>query len=479
MSSCASNSDVRYCYFYSFYSAGLITPALWKCNITVRIGFLSVLYSFLLCSNTHSVNAQENDLTKIPPQVRMIRVFGGTDETLPPIAVLSEPTRKSTVSPTFGEKSVTIEMDVQSGLPPSLYAIFVHCSADWNEDNNIFLNEITLRTSNIDWRSAPATSRYYTYRGSLSVPNSQVNFKVGGNWKAKFYDYNNDGVLFAEAHFFVVDPAAECVVDVYGDLYEPDMKVGISAFTIEAQVQAIRSIMDNQVQTVVLYRNNRWYEPITISQVSSLEKSNDYRKYIPNTLVSGFGGFGKRFRVEKLPAENDYRILDMNNLALFPRGTAPVRLSFADLRRSGGYYQRADDGAMTTRYTSLYDDEYVLVEFVLDPESRPTDEDVFVAGSFNSWQPDANWQMYYDEHERLYKLRQWVRRGRHNYLYGTGKFNSDTRKFDKISYEEFEGNTNASPHTFIGLVYYREFNYGGYDTIIGVGAGNSLGRVTR
>jgi len=434
----------------------------------------------LLWAIVPSITGQEkSDLTKIPPQVRLIRVYGGSDESLPPIAMLSEPTRRSSVSPIFGEKTVTIEMDIQSNLPPSLYAVFVHCAADWSEDNNVFLNEITLRTSNIDWRSAPASSRYYTYRGSLSVPNSQVNFKVGGNWKAKFYDYSNDGVVFAEARFFVIDPAAECAVDVYGDLYEPEMKVGISAFTVEAQVQTIRNVLDNQVQTVVLYRNNRWQEPITISQISSLESSNDYRKYPPRTMVSGFGGIGKRFRAEKLPAENDYRILDMNNLALFPRVTAPIRLQFADLRRRVGYFYRADDGAMTTRFTSVYDDDYVIVEFILDPENIQSDNDVFVAGSFNSWNPDGTWQMYYDEQERLYKLRQWVRRGRHNYLYGTGKYNNDTHKFEKISYEEFEGNTNASPHTFIGLVYYRNFDYGGYDTIIGVGAGNSLGRISR
>jgi hypothetical protein len=94
----------------------------------------------MLVSIAVSIHAQDDtDLTKIPPQVRLIRVYGGSDESLPPIAVLSQPTRKSSISPTFGEKSVTIEMDVQSGLPPSLYAIFVHCAADWSEDNNVFL----------------------------------------------------------------------------------------------------------------------------------------------------------------------------------------------------------------------------------------------------------------------------------------------------------------------------------------------------
>ncbi|MBK9246697.1 MAG: DUF5103 domain-containing protein [Ignavibacteria bacterium] len=416
---------------------------------------------------------------KLPPQLRMVRVFGGNDERLPPIAMLSIPTRKSSILPTFGEKSVTIELDVQSDLPPSFYATFVHCATDWSEDNNVFLNQITFRTSNIDWKSAPVYSRYYTYRGSLSVPNSQVNFKVGGNWKAKFYDYNDDNKMLAEARFFIVDPAAECFVDVYGDLYEPTMKVSPAAFTIETQIQTLRAVMDNQVQTAVVYRNNRWNEPIVISQIGSLEEANNYHKYPVRTQVSGFGSIGKRFRVDKIPAENDYRIIDMNNLGYFPRINGPIRPPFADLRRNGTFFDRADDGILTTRFTALSDDEYVQIEFILDPESRPSERDVFIAGSFNSWTPDRSWMMYYDEKDRLYKLRQWVRRGRHNYLYGTGNYNADTQKFDSMSYEEFEGNTRATPHSFISLIYYREFEYGGYDTIIGVGAGNSFGRISR
>ncbi len=441
------------------------------------------LYILVVFLALTALQAQETDKEttpiKLPPQVRMVRVFGGTDERLPPIAILSTPTRKSSVLPTFGEKTVTIELDVQADLPPSMYAIFVHCAADWTEDNNVFINQITFRTSNIDWKSAPVYSRYYTYRGSLSVPNSQVNFTVGGNWKAKFYDYNDDGNVVTEARFFIVDPAAECYVDVFGDLYEPNLKVSPAAFTVETQIQTLRSVMDNQVQTVVMYRNNRWTEPMVISQIGSLEDANNYRKYPMQTMVSGFGSIGKRFRVDRLPAENDYRILDMNNLGYFPRINGPIRPPFADLRRNGTFFDRADDGMLTTRFTALSDDEYIQVEFIFDPESRPSERDVFVTGSFNSWTPDRSWQMYYDEQDRLYKLRQWVRRGRHNYLYGTGNYNADTQKFDNVSFEEFEGNTRATPHTFISLIYYREFEYGGYDTIIGVGAGNSFGRISR
>ena len=50
---------------------------------------------------------------------------------------------------------------------------------------------------------------------------------------------------------------------------------------------------------------------------------------------------------------------------------------------------------------------------------------------------------------------------------------------NKIAYDEFEGNTIQSGHTFIALIYYKEFFYGGYDSIIGVAAENIFGTINR
>ena len=41
-----------------------------------------------------------------------------------------------------------------------------------------------------------------------------------------------------------------------------------------------------------------------------------------------------------------------------------------------------------------------------------------------------------------------------------------------LSYDEYEGNTSAAAQTYLAFVYYHETEYGGYDAIVGVGAGN-------
>ena len=83
----------------------------------------------------------------------------------------------------------------------------------------------------------------------------------------------------------------------------------------------------------------------------------------------------------------------------------------------------------------------------------------------------------YDESMNLYRLRQWFRRGRHNYLYATGRLNADTEQIMDLSFEEFEGNTASANNSFIAFAYYRELDYGGYDGIVAVGSSTMyLGR---
>jgi hypothetical protein len=414
--------------------------------------------------------AQENktNLSSLPdfskPIIRFIRVYGEKSELDPPVIVVGD--ERTAVSTGLKSDKIVIEFDVASKVPPSLFARFVHCSYDWKEDENIFINEATAyRTSNIFWESAPISSKYYNFRGKIIIPNEQVKFKYSGNWKVKLFDYSEPDVVLAEARFFVVNPIANVEMRFYSDFYKPERNVTASAYDIEVLVTAAAraKLIESYLHSVVLYRNHRWYEPIVISMNAP---STDYFKYKFSTSVFGFVSNGKVFRIDGVPAENGYRVIDLTNLALYPSMNAPVRLPISDIRRRGSYFEPHDDGAMITSFVSPNYDDYVYVEFVLDPEGWETNEEVFLVGSFNNWRPSRDWRMYYDENERIFKLRQWVRRARHNYLYATGSLGDDGNVI-RVSYDEFEGNTVTSSQTFLAFVYYRNPGFGGFDEIVG------------
>lgn len=441
----------------------------YKKNYKLRITFS---FALLLLFALNFCKAEE----EIPSsyQVKFIRVYGGDEETNPPILVVQSETVKRDVS--IGSSKITIEFDVQADLPPSIYAKFFHCAADWNESDNVFLNDIVFnRTSNISWESAPFFAANYSWRGTIKVPDIQVKFDYAGNWKVKLFDYDDDSKPIAEARFFVLLPKVSASMSIYSSSYSPELPVASSAIDIETVVFASQSLIDSRLNTVAIYRNNRWFEPYFITDRRDLNIDNKQYRAKYRSVEGGIASAGKRFRLEGVPAENEYRIINLTNLAEYPRINGPVRLTFSDLRRNSFFDEYADDGYMTTRFVSSSNDGYIYLEFLLDPDGWISSDDVFVLGSFNNWKASEDWMMYYDEDERFYKLRQWVRRGRHNYLYGTGRLNIDTKEVEYRSFEEYEGNTSSSSNSFISFIYYREFDYGGYDALVGVVAANIFG----
>jgi hypothetical protein len=223
----------------------------------------------------------------------------------------------------------------------------------------------------------------------------------------------------------------------------------------------------------VIYRNNRWQEPFVITTNNDIDKFTEKYAYKFRTMMGGFGSAGKMFRISGIPAENGYRVLNLTDFIYNTRTNQLQRMPFSDFIRYGSWSDYDNDGAMITDWINSSNDDYVNLEFIFDPGGQVTNEDVFVCGSFNNWNPDASWQMWYDEQKRYYTLQHWVRRARHDYMYAIGKYNVTTHKVEHLAYDFYEGNTGTSGHTFIGFIYYREFEYGGYDSIIGVGASNA------
>lgn len=425
---------------------------------------ISVLFNFA------SVSAQKEP--EPPLEVRFVRLYGDDNE--PPILLMKS--QGATAQTNVGANTITLEIDIYANIPPTLFATFVHCDMNWQEDANNFINNQGLmRTSDFYWESAANSFSYYSYRGTLKFPNSQLKFRYSGNWKVKLFDYYSPDKSIAEARFFVVEPIVPVQMDFVSSMYNSEFNVINSAFNIEADIVAPAKILNSQLKNFVIYRNFRWNEPYVISESYSDKYINPLYKYTFPIMVSGFSNVEKRFSIFNVPAENVYRVLDMTNLAQYPTGSYLVQMPFSDLIRNGNYWDVDDDGAMITRYVSGSDDNYVYMEFLLDPVGIISDEDVFVSGSFNNWTPDKNWQMYFDKSTQLYRLKQWVRRARHNYLYGTGTYNADTQKFENISFDRYEGNNVYSNHSFIGLVYYRSFDLGGYDAIIGASITNPFG----
>ncbi|TAE25968.1 MAG: DUF5103 domain-containing protein [Candidatus Kapaibacterium sp.] len=425
--------------------------------------------------------------TQDTPIVRGVRVYGGANESAPPIVLRSSnentspnDDRNASNGAMLGASYVTVELDVQANFMPAFVVRFVHCDALWREDSqNIIINTPLLRTTNVEVRQASFVSKYFTHRAVFTAPNNEVQLQFSGNWKAKIYEQNDPTTVLAEARFFVVEQVGACALGLISDTYRPAIGgTSMAAYTMEASIQAPSEYVDINFQTVQIFRNNRWHEPRIITQNNDLTRTEILYNKGAATTVLGFTTAQKRFRIAGIPAENEYRVVDISNPAFAPAGSSAIRLApLADIRRNGGVnFVPANDGALITRNVTSGNDEYVFVEFILDPEQNPSSKELFLVGSFNNWRAQAAWKLEYDTATRLYRLKQWIRRGRHNYLYATGRTNPTTKAIDDISFEECEGNVLSANHTFYALYYYQNPNNGRYDALYGVSAVNASRR---
>jgi len=448
---------------------------------------LVVLCSFALASCAAlAAAARSGSLAAAKPILRGIRVYGGNTDTSPPIITRSpqnvfgsssQNSQSNDAANVIGSSFVTIEMDVQSIVQPAFAALLVHCDAEWREDKNFVVNDPSLRVAQIQVFQANSFSRYFTHRAKFTVPNSEVQLRFSGNWKAKIFDVDDMTAPLGEARFFVVDQEAETSLAMTIDAYSPRIGgTSPAAYLLEAALTAPPQFLDENFHTVALYRAWRWNEPIRITQDVTMGRTETLYNRSSKMTVLGFSTAQKRFRVTAIPAENEYRVLDIRDALRFPASNTPLRFSLADLRRNGTSLLRGDDGAMTTDGVSSSTDEYVLMDFILDPEGLPSSREIYLVGSFNSWKLLPDWKMRYDPEQRQYVLAQYVRRGRHNYVYASAAVNKETGDPESYDYEECEGNTTSANQTFYAFFYYRNPQFGGYDALLGVAAMNAAKR---
>lgn len=460
--------------------------------ISGSAGFLLLI--LFICTSSFSscaaliAAARSNGGANAKPILRGVRVFGGNSETSPPIITRApqsvfgsqgsqQETAANDAAGVIGSSFVTVEVDVQCFSQPTFIAMLVHCDASWKEDKNFAINDPSLRITQIQVFQANTFSNYFTHRARFTVPSAEIQLRFSGNWKAKIFDVDDLTTPIAEARFFVVDQETVTSLTILTDAYSPRIGgTSPAANLLEATITAPPQFFDENFHTVTLYRTWRWNEPINI--VQSADQSRLEQLYGRSSKISilGFSTGQKRFRITAVPAENEYRVLDIRDAMRFPATAAPLRFALADLRRNGIIFMRADDGAFTSEGVSTSRDEYVPIEFVLASEGAPSSRDIFVVGSFNNWQVLPDWKMKYDSTLHQYTLAQWIRRGRHNYLYASGISNKKTSGIETFDYEECEGNSLSANHTFYALFYYRNPQFGGYDALLGVAAANTSRR---
>ncbi len=385
-------------------------------------------------------------------RVKGFRIYGTSEEKLP-IAF-------------FAARPITIEFDLVDRQPANVELRFFHCERNWRRTETRFINdEILMRTKFVlPYQPAPQGVEQYRFTYKIAVPAYPVfdRFPASGNYEVELWDVERKEHL-ATGRFFVVEQIITLGLSIENRLLPSSDHPWNKAHRMNARVVVgTKDSLDGQplypilLTTVDLYKNREFGRQIRI----------DVNDDNPNTFVDGLGTRTMTFTVDNMLPGNEYRRLDLRSVDEYPITTSLHRLrGGADVSRFLKAAPADNNGALFL-LSGTRSADYLQFQFEF-VDDRWNVDSVYVAGTFNEWEPSERSLMQRTENGR-FVLPVQLKRGVHEYQYVL-------RSDDWVS---LEGNDWRTVNLYTAFVYYRDQRFGGFDRIIGFAQGLSTRSVS-
>lgn len=356
------------------------------------------------------------------------------------------------------DDKIHIKFDNLNISQPRLRYKLFHCNFDWTLSDIPEIDYLEGFNDNPirDYSFSSNTLVNYIHY-NLVFPNSDVRFKVSGNYVLAVYDEYYPEDILLTACFSVVDSKVQIAATVSGntdiDFNSEHQQLGLDINYKNINVQN----PDNDFKIVVRQNirfDNRIENIKPTYQYSDrmvfehhrgliFEGGNEYRRF--EIVNSRYGGLG----VSRLEYQSPYTTTYIN--------TDKVRAN------GSRQYDQDQNGKYLIRNTEAIDDDiesdYFLVHFTLEAnKSSRSDiaEKVFLDGEFTYGSPI---EMHYDVERSIYHTSVLLKQGAYNYQY------LDNKDYIK-STASIEGNYFNTENAYSVFVYYRPSGRR-YDMLVG------------
>ena len=354
--------------------------------------------------------------------------------------------------------------DIEGGYRTYLYKI-VHCDKDWYPSN---LNEIEyldgFNNEEIqEFRnSLNAYSNYTHYQ--LTLPNDDLRWNISGNFVLIITDDETEDLVLSRR--FVV---SESVATIAAQFVKPQ---NVANIRTNQDLQVSLDISDfrlnnplNDVYLTVI-QNGNWHSAQT--NINPVYQNN-------NAL------FFDQYEILTFPALKEFRNFDTRSIRYSgdyvsyieqDNDETRVLLDLGRIRNKTHFeYERDANGGFIIdnldRSNGDVTGEYTQVTFTL--EMDPIDQDLFIVGSFNDWQPSETYRMEYDYDRNLYFRTAPFKQGYYDYMYGV------MNERGKLDIDQIEGSWFETENDYLIIAYYRDIG-AEYDRVLDVITINSAPR---
>lgn len=388
----------------------------------------SVFLIFYFCFN---LNATE---------IKNLRVYNSNFETSFPILIENQE----------NPGSIIIEFDVKSNSQPSLNILFRFCDKNWQTYDSPYLENRGQNTFyNLSYEFLPNTVKEanYFFKGSFPDKEGYVTFPFSGKWKAFIIDEFNN--ILSDAKFYVINNkvliSSNLKKETLGNIYSSQNQL-TKVFRITSKFELPDEFFPQQVELIEIVENKKLSFPIIIE-----------RKNLENRFYNWDGNRKFTYTAADVFPGNSYRQTDFRNYNRFNSKNINANIDGMETSR---FYQfgRFDNfgNSLILNYKDL-NATYHNVEFKIAADDFFGD--IYLTGSFINWEILPEYKME-NRNQRFYKTVE-LKRGIYDYQYVA--FNNEN-----YDWTYFEGNFHETEREYHIFLYYKDFNFGGYDTIIGV-----------
>lgn len=334
-----------------------------------------------------------------------------------------------------------------------------HFDRNW-QDDGLFFTEYANGSLNAlieNFQYSFNTFQKYT-NYTLTIPNDKIQPKISGNFEIVVYEDSQDRPLFTK-RFSVVEGGANLALNISRttDAKNPEINQ-----RVEVQAIGSGSTLNSNMNSVSLnvIQNNNFNvgvfnqrpsaslgNKILFQQMDLSFPGNNEFYYFDNKIIN------QAFDMVA-GAEN---IAGINHTYLHPVWAFPLNYQYQPDVNGAFYFRRNDLGIERVADKEA---DYSWVYFAL--ESEKTDKELFVLGGFNDFIPSKENQMLYDENQKMYIAKIYLKQGFYNYILATK--NPD----GSMNFGEINGNFWQTENLYQAYLYYKPFGRN-YDGLLGYG----------
>ncbi|MEI6751904.1 MAG: type IX secretion system plug protein domain-containing protein [Paludibacter sp.] len=292
----------------------------------------------------------------------------------------------------------------------------IHCNADWTQSDLVINQYLTgYSTENItDVTKSLNTTFLYTHY-AFQLPNSDMSFKVSGNYVVLIYEDTNIENPIAQACFSIVESRVAVSgkirgntdTELNGKLQQLDFEVAFNGYSVREPASEIK---------VMVRQNNRLDNQVTELQPTYMSSSS--LSFINNKALIFEGG-------------NEFHRFDISSVYAAGEGVAGIQFNkpyydaylYDNKIQSTHIYSSEMDvnGKFIVNMQNAQNDDtdadYMWVHFNLPTKQAFFDGQLFLGGEFNYNQLNDAVRMKYDGKTESYKQTVLLKQGGYNYQY--------------------------------------------------------------